>query len=62
MMFWIQVTGVPTHYKKDPTFRDIGGVLGEVRNIDVARGRVQASLNGDNSLQFERKPGFDNGM
>lgn len=61
MLFWIQVLGIPTHYKKDETYRDIRGALGDVKDVDVAGGRVQVSLNGDNPLQFKRKASFDNG-
>ncbi|KAJ4905673.1 zf-CCHC_4 domain-containing protein [Raphanus sativus] len=61
MLFWIEVSGVPSHYKKDETFRNIGKALGAVDKVDVDGGRVRVLVNVDNPLQFERRAGFANG-
>lgn len=61
MMLWVTVMGVPTHYKKDETYRSIRGALGEVDNVDVENGRVRVYINVDEPLQFERKAGYANG-
>ncbi|CAA7020261.1 unnamed protein product [Microthlaspi erraticum] len=61
MLFWISMTGVPVHFWNNPTFNEIGKVLGTVTNIDAKRVKFQVSLNADKPLQFERKVGFPNG-
>lgn len=61
MLFWIVVSGVPNHYKKDETYRNIGNALGLVDTVDVEGGRVRVFVNADEPLQFERRAGFANG-
>ncbi|KAF8088084.1 hypothetical protein N665_0554s0014 [Sinapis alba] len=61
MLFWIEVSGVPNHYKKDETFRNIGKAMGLVESVDVEGGRVRVHVNGDEPLQFSRRAGFANG-
>lgn len=61
MLFWIEISGIPIHYKKDETYRNIGKALGEVEDVDVDGGRVQVYVNVDEPLQFERRAGFANG-
>ncbi|CAN6934002.1 unnamed protein product, partial [Brassica oleracea var. botrytis] len=61
MLFWVVISGVPNHYKKDETFRNIGKALGLVDTVDVDGGRVRVFVNADEPLQFERRAGFANG-
>lgn len=61
MLFWIAISGVPNHYKKDETYRNIGNALGLVDKVDVDGGRVRVWVNADVPLQFERRAGFANG-
>ncbi|XP_013713242.1 uncharacterized protein LOC106416909 [Brassica napus] len=61
MLLWVTITGVPTHYKKDESYRIIGKALGEVDTVDVTNGRVGVQINVDEPLQFERKAGYANG-
>lgn len=61
LILWVTVTGVPTHYKKDESYRSIGQALGEVDTVDVDNGRVRVKINADEPLQFERKAGYANG-
>ncbi|KAG7572722.1 hypothetical protein ISN44_As09g010770 [Arabidopsis suecica] len=61
MLFWIKVSGVPTHYRKTETYQGIGDAIGDVKVVDTDGERIQVSLNGDKPLQFERRVGFDNG-
>lgn len=60
-MLWITVLKIPTHYKKDESYRSIGQALGEVDKVDVDNGRVRVYINIDEHLQFERKAGYANG-
>ncbi|KAL0702836.1 hypothetical protein Bca4012_058958 [Brassica carinata] len=61
MLLWLTITGVPSHYKKDESYRSIGGALGEVDKVDVDNGRVRVHINVDEPLQFERQAGYANG-
>lgn len=61
MVFWVVITGIPIHYKKEETFRRIGKALGLVDKVDVDGGRVRVFVNVDEPLQFERRAGFANG-
>ncbi|KAG5401122.1 hypothetical protein IGI04_015729 [Brassica rapa subsp. trilocularis] len=61
MLLWVKITGVPTHYKKDESYRSIGLALGEVDSVDVDNGRVRVRINVDEPLQFKRKAGYANG-
>ena len=55
MLFWMAVSGVPIHYKKDETYRNIGKALGVVDLVDVDGGRVQVFVNTDEPLKFKRR-------
>lgn len=59
--FWVNVVGVPIHYKKLETFESVGKALGTYDKADVERSRVRVFVNGDLPLKFECKMGFDNG-
>ncbi|XP_013588995.1 uncharacterized protein At4g02000-like [Brassica napus] len=61
LLLWVTITGVPTHYKKDESYRSIGKALGEVDKVDVDNGRVRVYINVDEPLQFERRAGYTNG-
>ncbi|KAG2331506.1 hypothetical protein Bca52824_002686 [Brassica carinata] len=61
MLFWVAVSGVPIHYKKDETYRNIGNALGLVDLVDVDGGRVRVSVNADEPLKFECRAGYANG-
>ena len=61
MLLWVTITGVPTHYKKDESYRSIGLALGEVDYVDVENRRVRVHINVDEPLQFKRKAGYANG-
>ncbi|CAG7888539.1 unnamed protein product [Brassica rapa] len=61
MLLWVTVIGIPSHYKKDESFRSIGEALGEVDKVDVDNGRVRVKINMDEPLQFERRAGYANG-
>ncbi|KAF8051283.1 hypothetical protein N665_1754s0001 [Sinapis alba] len=59
--FWISVTGVPVHFWNNKTFIEISKALGTGISLDSARARIQASVNVDKPLQFERRIQFPNG-
>lgn len=61
MMFWVEVEGIPSHYKKEETFWSIGKALGTADKVDVLGIRLRVSINGDEPIHLERKIGFDNG-
>lgn len=54
MLFWVAVSDVPIHYKKDETYRNIGKSLGVVDLVDVDGGRVRVFVNADEPLKFKR--------
>lgn len=61
MLLWVTIVGIPTHYKKDESYRSIGKVLGDVDTVDTEGGRVRVFINVDEPLQFERNAGYANG-
>ncbi|XP_013724472.1 uncharacterized protein LOC106428274 [Brassica napus] len=61
LLLWVTVIGIPTHYKKDESYRSIGQALGEVDKVDVEGGRVRVHINAEEPLQFERRAGYANG-
>lgn len=61
LVLWVSVVGIPTHYKKDESYRSIGNALGEVDTVDVEGERIRVFINADERLQFERRAGYANG-
>lgn len=62
MTFWVEVEGIPSHYKKkEKTFWSIGKALGTADKVDVQGNRLRVSINGDEPIHLERKISFDNG-
>lgn len=61
MTFWVEVEGIPSHYKKEETFWCIGKALGVANKVDTQGSRLSVTINGDDPIHLERKIGFDNG-
>lgn len=61
IVLWVKIEGIPGHYRKETTFRNIGKALGTIESMDIKRARIQVSINADKPLQFERKVRFPNG-
>lgn len=55
MTFWVEVEGIPSHYKKKGTFWSIGKALGNADKVDVQRNCLRVSINGDEPIHLERK-------
>lgn len=60
MTFWVEVEGIPSHYKKEETFWSIGKALGTADKVDIHGSRLRVSINGDEPIHLERKIGFNN--
>lgn len=61
LVLWVKIDGIPGHYRKETTFRNIGKALGLIEDMDIKGARVKISLNADKPLQMERKVRFPNG-
>lgn len=61
IVLWVKIEGIPSHYRKETTFCNIGKALGKTETMDRKGARVKVSINADKPLQFETKVGFPNG-
>lgn len=64
IIFWVRVIGVPLHFWAEPTFKSIGGALGQVRgddDIDVNEGKVRVVVDAFKPLIFSMTVEFHSG-
>lgn len=55
ILFWINVTGVPVHFRNNNIFTEIANALGNKLLVDDKKARIQVSIDADKPLQFERR-------
>ncbi|XP_024016351.1 uncharacterized protein At4g02000-like [Eutrema salsugineum] len=61
MVFWIRVSGIPTHFWLEDNFRTIGSSLGDVNAVDEHAARVRVSVNADAPLKFTTRARLQSG-
>ncbi|XP_024009266.1 uncharacterized protein At4g02000-like [Eutrema salsugineum] len=61
MVFWVRISGIPTHFWVEENFRAVGNRLGEVTAVDARAASVQVSLNADNPLRFSARTRLESG-
>ncbi|KAL1201042.1 hypothetical protein V5N11_022564 [Cardamine amara subsp. amara] len=59
--FWVKITEIPLHFWEESTIRDVGKVIGVIREIDADSGSVYVTVNGFNPLLFKVVVPFDIG-